>query len=124
MRKINLKQYMIETIDETGKVIKVPYDVKRSIENILLATGPYTKQTLSMVDLLRNARIAEKVLAAKDFILIEEHEFQIIKESFEAFRKFGINEVELCKRIDEAETVEVKEKKQKKDEPWKPKNKS
>lgn len=94
---------------------EVPYDVAGSIENILLATGNMTSQRLSMVDLLRNARVAEKVKASidKGYVLLEESEFIILKNSFDAFSGYGINEVELCKRIEKSETVEVEEKKRK-----------
>lgn len=111
-RKINLKNYTIEVFDpKTEKMVPNPYDVARSIENILCANGQLTKQRLSMPDLLRNARLGVKIKNAGKEVLIDEAEYQLVKNSFEAFQNFGINEVELCKRIDEAEIVEVKEKK-------------
>jgi len=112
MKKINLKNYTVEGFSE-GKIVQIPYDVKKSIENILLATGEVTSQRLPMSDLLRNARLAQKILAAKDSILLEDSEFRLVESAFKAFKLFGKNEVELCKRIDEVETVEVKEKKKK-----------
>jgi len=116
MRKINLKNYTVEGYDrENDKLIQVPYDVKKSIVNILLVTGEITKQRLDKASLLRNNLIAQKILSAKDFVLIEESEFRIIDQAFNSFQGFGKNEVELCKRIDEAETVEVKESKKSKD---------
>jgi len=111
--KINLKAYTVEGFDGK-KMIQVPYDVKKSIENILLATGQATNQKLPMSALLRNAKLAQKILDAKDSVLLDENEFRLVKASFDAFQAFGKNEVELCKRIDEAKTVEVKEKKEKK----------
>jgi len=115
MKKINLKNYTVEGFDAKKNImIQVPYDVKKSIENILLATGQVTSQRLPMSDLLRNARLADKILAAKDSILLEDSEFRLVEAAFKAFKLFGKNEVELCKRIAEVETVEVKEKKKKK----------
>lgn len=118
MRKLNVKNYNITVLqleDNEPKEKVIPYDVKKSIEGVMLASGPMTEQRLSMPDLLRNARIAQKVTMSKDgFALLEESEFQHVKQSFDAFRGFGINDVELCKRIENVETVEVQEKKKRK----------
>lgn len=115
MRKIDLSEIIIDTMTPEGKKEPFRYELKMSIEAILLATGPATTQRLSMPELLRNARIAQKITGCNDgFVLLEENEFQIVKKSFEDFRGFGINDVELCKRIDNAETVEVQEKEKKK----------
>lgn len=115
MKKLNLKNYNITILTPEGEEKVIPYDVKKSIEGVVLATGPSTEQRLSMADLLRNARVAQKVTMSKDgYALLEEREFQIVKKSFDAFRGFGINDVELCKRIKGAETVEVQEKKKRK----------
>ena len=115
MKKVNIKSYKVEIVSEEG-VKEVPYSVVKSIENIMLSAGQGTSQRLSMTETLRNARIAEKIKAAesKGYILLEEAEFSIVKSSFDAFRGFSKNEVELCKRITEAEEVEVEEKGKKK----------
>jgi len=109
-RKINIKSYTIQVIGPEGPQER-QYDVPQSIENVILA--PTLR--LSMPDCLRNARIAEKVKAEtkKGFVLLEEADYQIILAGFKAFTGFGKNEVELCKRIQDAETVEVKETKSK-----------
>jgi len=109
LRKILLTRYKVEVVGPQGKKAS-EYDVKSSIESVLLATGPNTEQKLSMVDLLRNARIAEKIKNSKDFILLEEAEFNVVKASFDAYKGFGQFEVELCRRIAQAEQVEVSEK--------------
>ena len=111
MKKINIKAYKVEAITDKGSQ-SMPYSVVYSIENVMLANGPMTSQKLNMLGTLRNSRIAEKIKGAeeKGYILLEESEFIEVKKSFEAFSGFGKNEVELCKRIMEAETVEVEEK--------------
>jgi hypothetical protein len=114
MRKLNLAPYQIRAaIDpETGEDVMVPYDVKRSIENVMLASGEMTSQKLNMSELLRRADVARKIAdCSEDEILLEEDEFQYVKKGFDAFQGFSINEVELCRRIENAETVEVQEKK-------------
>jgi len=110
-RKINLKVYTVEGFDPKKGVIKVPYDVKKSLDNILLATGEATSQRLGYREALRNATIGQKILSAEDSVLLPESEFQIILRSVESYKGYGKNEVELLKRIDEAETVDVKEEK-------------
>jgi len=112
LRKLNVENYDIIVL-RTGKdgepeEATIPYDVKKSIEGVVLATGPSTEQRLSMLDLLRNARIVQKITMSKDgSVLLEEAEFQHVKRSFGAFRGFGVNDVELCKRIESAKPVEV-----------------
>lgn len=115
MKKINVKDYEVEVSTLEGKK-KIPYDVAISIENVVLATGPMTSQKLSMPQLLEASRVCEKIKAqkSKGFALLEDSEFTIVKQGFDAFSGFGLNEVELCKRIAEVETVEVEEKEKKK----------
>lgn len=116
MKRLNLEDYdyTVPELDSDGKITEkiLTYDVRKAIEGILLASGPGTTQRLSNVELLRNARIAQKITMAKDgFVLLEEAEFQIVKQSFDALRGYGKNDVECVKRIENAETVDVEEKK-------------
>lgn len=122
MKKIDLKPYSVEgrVLDEETnqiKTMKMPYDVVMSIENIVLASGQMTNQQLTMAALLRASRVVEDLKAQslkQGFALLEEADYNIIKSGFDAFKGFGLNEVELCRRIEEAETVEVEEKEEKK----------
>jgi len=114
MRKLIIKDYNVDGMDEQGTIITIPYNVRRSIDNVMLASGPMTSQQLSGSDLLRNARISQKITMCKEgFILLEESEYQIMRQSFESFKGYGRNEVELVRRVYEAEKVEVQEKKKK-----------
>ena len=112
MRKLNLAPYTTRAgIDEKGQEVLLPYDVKRSIEAIMMASGAATTQQLTMSELLRRADTARKIAdCPDDTILIEENEYQYVKAGFDAFKGFSANEVELCRRIEDAETVEVTEK--------------
>jgi len=116
VKKINIKPYTIEVPTPEGNKRSIPYDVVTSIENVVLATGQMTSQKLSMPQLLKAATIIEKIRAQekKGFALLEDADFTIIKQGFDAFSGFGLNEVELCKRIDQVEDVKVKEVKKKK----------
>jgi len=107
LRKIDLTPYKVQV----GEGF-LPYNIREAIEAVLLASGSMTTQRLSVSELLRNARIAEKIKNAEgNSVLLEESEYKVLRKSFEAFRGFGKNEVEMCKRIMEAETVKVQEKK-------------
>jgi len=120
VKKINIKPYIVEvpTLDKEGKPIKklIPYGVVQSIENVVLASGQMTSQQLSMAEVLRRDRIMVKIREqeSKGFVLLEDADFNVIKQGFEAFKGFGVNEVELCKRIDEAKDEDVKVKEVKK----------
>lgn len=113
MKKIDIRNYKIQIRTNSGKQTTLEYDVLMSIENVVLATGPMTKQRLSMVELLTSAKVMEKIRsqAKEDFALIEDYEYGLVRKAFDSFTGFGVNEVELCRRIMDAETVQVKEKK-------------
>jgi len=118
LRKIDLTPYTVEMRDQDGNIVAIPYNIRESIESVMTATGNITTQRLSMNELLRNYEIAQKIRNAKEnYVLLEENEYQRVLKSFQAFRGFSRNEVEMCKRIKNAETVEVTEKKRKKQKP-------
>jgi len=112
MKKLNIAPYTIQIQDMNGKFKEAPYNVAMSIESIMLAAGPMTEQRLNNVSLLKKARVAEKIKDAEEqgFVLLEDSEFLEVTTSFKVFSGYGKNEVELCRRIEAAETVEVKEK--------------
>lgn len=106
MRKINLTPYTVQITKPNGTTEIVPYDIIKSIEAVTLAPT----QELNSIQLLERARILQKFKKAKNTILIEEQEYNLIAQAFNKFKGFGLNEVELCKRILEAKTVNVEEK--------------
>ena len=100
MRKINLTQYFIEVEDK-----KLPFDVKGSIYAALY----HPDLKLAAMALLSNDRLAQKIKSAGDSILLEEAEYQKIRSAFETLRGWEVHDVELVKRVFDAEEVEVKE---------------
>jgi hypothetical protein len=103
MRKINLLPYLVE-IDNKGTT--KPFDVRGSIAACLY----HPDLKLYARDLLDNDRLAQKIKAATDFVLVEDAEYEKVKAAFETIKGFEINDVELVKRVLEAEKVEVQEK--------------
>lgn len=83
------------------------YPVKQTISGMIF--NPQLK--LGNEDVLARADLRKKVLECKgNELLVEESEYQIVKSSFDQVGGFSFNDVEMCKRIKEAKTVEkVKE---------------
>ena len=111
MRKLNLEDYMV-----TGKVrggdgnpvdVTAPYHVKDSILNLMFIRD----LQLSGAELVKQNVLAMKLEQCKDSeILLEDEEYQRIKKAIDTFRGFSRNDVELVRRVNEAEKVEVEQK--------------
>ncbi len=107
MKKINLKSYDIEFKDKEGNDKYLPYDVKSSLVNVLF----HPKLKLSGRDLLLAQKLAEKIEECiEDNILLEEQDYNKLKNAVEKIEGFSKNDVEFVKRVLEAETVKVQEK--------------
>jgi hypothetical protein len=112
MRKINLKSYDIEVSDtETGRPKKIPYDVRASLANILF----HPELRLGGMDLLKANELATKILSSPpsedgEWVLLEEEEYQRLHNAITSVHGFSKNEVELVRRVLEAQPVEVTEK--------------
>jgi hypothetical protein len=106
-KRLWVETYEVEVLDNTGATVKLPYDVKKSISDIILA--PPLK--LNGVALLKNYKIASKILDCKDtHILLDFEEYGVILSATETLDVFSKNDVELIRRIHEVEEVEVKAK--------------
>ena len=104
MRKIDLTSYDV-TIMEKDQMMTVPYDVKGSIVNGLY----HSELRLGYKELFENDRIAQKVKNSNGFVLLEEAEYEKLKQAFEIIRGFTKEDVELVRRVIEAPEVSVKE---------------
>lgn len=103
-----ISSYEIEVAGSDGNLKKLPYDVKTSMSDLILA--PQLK--LNGTALMRNWKIAEKILNCKDeYVLLTQEEYLILKNSTEEIDVFSKNDVQLIMRINDAEQVEVDEKK-------------
>lgn len=107
MRKLVISDYKVKARNETGAVVEAPYNVKESVISILFIPELH----LSAVDLLEQNKLANKINDAKDgFVLLEESEYESVAKATKTFKGFSRNDVELVRRILEAEQVNVKEK--------------
>lgn len=106
MRKINLQNYMIEARDENGQVVEVPYSVKESLTGILF----HPTLEIDGRELILRSKLADKIDAAEDEILLEEVDYSKCKLAVETITGYTKNDIEFVERILEAEAIEVKEK--------------
>jgi len=108
--KIDLRNYSVEVpgIDEEGKpkIFYQEYDVKTSLITCIM----HPDLELKAVELLQRDEIARKIRDSTDEVLIEDAEFGILKSSFDIIKGLTQNDVELVKRVFNADQVEVIEK--------------
>ena len=112
MRKLNLKNYTAKmkapdpkkpggTID-----FELPYPTKDSILNIMFRK----ELQLTGAELVKQNVLAIKLEQCRDEILLEEEEYNRLKNAFDKCRGFTRADVELVTRVNDAEVVEVKTK--------------
>lgn len=108
MRRIDLSNYSVRVRDDKGKWTGLPYEVKDSMIELLLSR----ELRLSGRELLDRDDLAKKIRDCPDgSILLEEGEWNKLVQSAETITGLGRPDVELVRRILEAEKVEVEEKK-------------
>lgn len=117
MRQINLTNYSVRLRDKAGKYKDVPYEVKDSLIEIMFSRdlGLSGKELLARDDLARKIRDC-----ADGQVILEEEEYKKILTAINTVKGLGRIDVEFVRRILEAPTVEVEEKKP----PGKPKAKA
>lgn len=103
MRQINLDDYQILVTDEKGVAQSTPYTVRESLTTLLMS--PELK--LGAVDLLKRHRLGLRLLEDPSPILLEEADWQKLKEAVEVHRGYTKYDVELVQRVLEAPEVAV-----------------
>ena len=106
MRKINLEDYIVKVLNPDGTFREEPYKFKDAVINIMF----HPNLRLSGKTLLETNIVAEKLMKADKEVLLEEEEYNKIKNAVDSFEGFTRNEVELVKRVTECPEVNVKEK--------------
>lgn len=105
MRKIELQNYLVKLTRENGEVESKPYNVKESIISCFL--HPALK--LTGRELLLRGKLTKQIEEANGSILIEEENYRKLKQAFERIEGFTRNDMELVRRVLEAEEIEVEE---------------
>ena len=111
MRKIQLENYMVKVLLKDGTFKPKPYNVKESMVSCLL--HPALKLTGREL-LLRNklaTRIEEaEIVEGNGHVLVEEEDYRKLRQAFETIEGFTKSDMELVRRVLEAEETEVQEK--------------
>lgn len=107
MRQIDVSNYSVRVRGEEGEWTDLPYEVKDSMIEVLLARD----QQLSGPGLLKRNDLARKVMAADGVVLLEETEWDELVTAFSTVKGLGRPDVELVRRVLEAQKIEVETKK-------------
>lgn len=105
MKKIDVRDYLVAVPAENGTTIEIPYNVKESLVGCLF----HPELKLGGREIIERDMIAKKIESAVDYVLLEDAEYQKLNHAFETVRGFGKNEIELVRRVFDAEDIEVTE---------------
>jgi hypothetical protein len=110
MRKLSLENYFFERSDEKGQPMNLPYNVKLN----LIACLFQRQNNLNAIELLERDDLARKIRGCKENeILLEEIEYNKIKQAIDIITGYGEDDIEFVKRIFKCPQIEVEEKKEK-----------
>lgn len=107
MKKIDVQDYFVSVPAEDGTNVEIPYNVRESLVGCLF----HPELKLGGRDIIERDVIAKKIESAEDHVLLEDAEYQKLLHAFETVKGFGKAEVELVKRVFDAEDVDVVESK-------------
>ena len=105
MKKIDVRDYLVAIPAENGTTVEIPYNVKESLVGCLF----HPELKLGGREIIERDVVAKKIESAVDYVLLEDAEYQKLNHAFETVRGFGKNEIELVRRVFDAEDIEVKE---------------
>ena len=110
MRKLNVENYINEIkVNENGATAtkEIEYEFKDSLIFIMFNR----ELQLAGKSLLEQNKLAEKILEADKEIILEEAEYNKIKQAVETFKGCTRNEVQLVDRVLNCPQINVEEKK-------------
>jgi hypothetical protein len=114
MRKIDVGNYMVQMRNVNGDLEPKPYNVKDTMVNCLLHPSlQLTGRELLLRDKLSTQIEETEIVKGVGHILIEEEDYRKLRQAFEKIEGFTKNDMELVRRILEAEEIDVKEANQK-----------
>ncbi len=104
MKKISLAGHIVEEVGVNGQPNEVEYPFKNCLSEVLF--NPQLK--LSAVDILEREPIYKKIQNAEKFILLEDAEHKLLKSAIDNTKGFRLMDIEMVKRVRDAEDYEVK----------------
>ena len=105
MRKIDVRNYDVVIPVPDGEDKTDFYRVKESLEMCLL----HPMLRLDGRELLVRGKIVDKISAADGTLMLEDEEYKKLKSAFETVTGFSKNDMEIVRRVLEAEEIEVAE---------------
>lgn len=105
MKKIDVQDYFVNVQGGDGTIVEIPYNVKESLVGCLF----HPELKLGGREIIERDVIAKKIESAEEYVLLENAEYQKLLHAFETVKGFGKSEVELVKRVFDAEDVNVVE---------------
>lgn len=106
MRKIDVRSYKVTVALPDGTKSEDDYITKDSLCICLL----HPALQLTGMELLNRVKIKDKIESAGEYVLLEEDEYAKLKTAFETIQGFSANDVEMVRRVLEAEEIQVEEK--------------
>lgn len=106
MKRIDVRDYLVGIQLEDGTTQEIPYKVKESLVGCLF----HPELKLGGREIIDRDLIAKKIESAIDHVLLEDAEYQKLNSAFETVKGFGKADVELVRRVFDAEDVDVVEK--------------
>ena len=103
MRSISLVEYTV-TVREQDALVPKPYNVRASLVELCFIPVEGVKG----IELIRRSKLAEKIEASDEPLLLEEAEWQRLVDAIDKLPALGRNEVEIVRRVLEAPDVAVK----------------
>jgi hypothetical protein len=108
MRKIDVGNYIIQMRNAEGNLEPKPYNVKDSMVNCLLHPSlQLTGRELLLRDKLATRIEETEIVKGVGHILIEEEDYRKLRQAFEKIEGFTKNDIELVRRVLEAEEIKV-----------------
>jgi hypothetical protein len=104
MKKISLAGHIVEEVGVSGQPEKIEYPFNANLIEMLF--NPQLK--LQAKDIIEREPIYKKIKKAKDFVLLEDAEYNLLKHAIENTKGLRLMDIEMVKRVQNAEDYEVK----------------
>lgn len=105
MKRIDVRDYPVGVQMDDGTIREIPYNVRDSLVGCLF----HPELKLGGREILVRDLIAKKIESAEDYVLLEDAEYQKLNSAFDTVKGFGKADIELVRRVFDAEDVNVKE---------------